>query len=434
MTSRWAGLVVCLLIGVAGMSLYTAGCDPCASCSSTTKHHRPTPTPTPAPGACAGQGLIGLDPVNNVGYVPLRRLDVNENAQLAVVNLAVGAANPVITTLSLMGASTPLALAYNPANKTILAEALLSAGGVGIFEIDATTQTVLNEVNATGLDESSFRGGILQDTKHNRAFVAGVSTLGILDTSTSPPVWNAASVVSTVCSDSLALNITTGLIFVTCDGNSDVIDSTVSPLVPVAFEGGFGTSDGVAFDPTTNIMILGREFEDANTAFNMATLNTATVPAAADNITVPGLGVGGTQGEGQGMAAINCTTHQGVLADEGGQNVRLIHLPTAGVPGALDNNGQPGTMTTADAASVYTIATALLPPGPGGDVLIEMQGDPNSASVDPKFNFYYAIGNGDGTQYLIRLDLSAPVLGGSPTGGPSGTTHWNPTVDYILLP
>jgi hypothetical protein len=436
MTSRWVGLVVFLLLAVAWTSLSTTGCDPCASCSTTTKHHRPTPTPTPAPGACSGQGLIGLDPVNNVGYVPLRRLDVNENAQVAVVNLAVGAANPVIKTLSLMGASTAEALAYNPANKTILAEALLSAGGVGIFEIDATTQTVLNEVNATGLDEG--RGGVLQDTMHNRAFVAGVTTLGILDTSMSPPVWNAASVVSTgeVCSDSLALNISTGLIFYTCDGNSDIFDSTMSPLVPVTFQGAgaFGTSDGVAFDPTTNIMILGREFEDANTVFNMATLNAAAMPATADNITVPGLGVGGSQGEGQGMAAINCTTHQGVLADEGGQNVRLIQLPTAGVPGALDNNGQPGTMTTADAASAFTIATTLLPPGPGGDVLITMQGDPNSASVDPKFNFYYAVGNGDGTQYLIRLDLSAPVLGGSPTGGPSGTTHWNPTVDYILLP
>ncbi|HYL58799.1 MAG TPA: hypothetical protein VEU51_08000 [Candidatus Acidoferrales bacterium] len=429
MTTRLIGLAIVLLLAVAAIPTFSA-CDPCASCGG---HHNPPPPPPP--GACAGQGLIGLDPVNNVGYVPLNTTDMSGNAQVAVVNLAVGAPNPVIKTLALnVGGSQgnfPEALAYNPANKTILAESVLTAGGVGIFEIDTNTQTVLHEVDATGLDE--FRGGVLQDFKNNRAFVAGLSTIGILDTSTSPPVWNAASVVSTVCTDSLALNVTTGLIFITCDGNNQIIDSTVLPLVPKAFQGGFGTSDGNAFDPSTNIMILGQEFVDANTVFNMATLNTGVNPATADNVTVPGLGAGGIQGEGQGMAAINCATHQGVLADEGGQNVRLIQLPTSPVAGALDNNGQPGTNTTADASSAFTIATALLPPGPN-NVSITMQGDPNSASVDPAFNFYYAIGNGNEMQFLIRLDLSKPVLGGSPTGGPSMNTFWTPTVDYIQLP
>jgi hypothetical protein len=240
-------------------------------------------------------------------------------------------------------------------------------------------------------------------------------------------------VVAIACTDSLALNVTTGLIFITCDGTNQIIDSTVLPLVPISFQGGFGTSDGVAFDPSTNIMVLGQEFVDANTVFNFATLNKVAMPATADNVNVPGLGTGGEQGEGQGMAAINCATHQGVLADEGGQNVRLIQLPAAAVPGALDNNGQPGTMTTADAASAFTIATALLPVGPNS-AMITMQGDPNSASVDPAFNFYYAIGNGNEQQFLIRLDLSKPVLGGSPTGGPNTTTFWNPTVNYIPLP
>lgn len=190
---------------------------------------------------------------------------MNGNAQVAVVNLAVGAPNPVIKTLALnVGGSQgnfPEALAYNPANKTILAESTLSGGGVGIFEIDTTTQTVLNEVNATNLDE--FRGGVLQDFKNNRAFVAGLATIGILNTSTSPPVWDPNSVVSIVCTDSLALNVTTGLIFITCDGTNQIIDSTVLPLVPKSFQGGFGTSDGNAFDPSTNIMVLGQEFVDA---------------------------------------------------------------------------------------------------------------------------------------------------------------------------
>ena len=43
MTSRWAGLVIGLLLVVAGLSLGAAGCDPCPSCSA-----KPTRTPTPS--------------------------------------------------------------------------------------------------------------------------------------------------------------------------------------------------------------------------------------------------------------------------------------------------------------------------------------------------------------------------------------------------
>ena len=51
MTSRWAGLAVCLIVAaVAGASFISTGCDPCASCSST--RTKPTGTPTPAPNAC----------------------------------------------------------------------------------------------------------------------------------------------------------------------------------------------------------------------------------------------------------------------------------------------------------------------------------------------------------------------------------------------
>src|ERR1035437_6347676 len=43
MTSRWAGLVIGLLLVVAGLSLGAAGCDPCPGCSA-----KPTRTPTPS--------------------------------------------------------------------------------------------------------------------------------------------------------------------------------------------------------------------------------------------------------------------------------------------------------------------------------------------------------------------------------------------------
>ena len=56
MTSRWAGLAVCLLIAIAGLSLST-GCDPCSSCSTTGK--KPTASPTPAPNACLPSSSSG---------------------------------------------------------------------------------------------------------------------------------------------------------------------------------------------------------------------------------------------------------------------------------------------------------------------------------------------------------------------------------------
>jgi len=53
MTSRLAGLAICLLLVVAGLSL-GAGCDPCPSCSS-----KPTPT-----ASLSGTVQGGLSPVS----------------------------------------------------------------------------------------------------------------------------------------------------------------------------------------------------------------------------------------------------------------------------------------------------------------------------------------------------------------------------------
>jgi hypothetical protein len=160
-------------------------------------------------------------------------------------------------------------------------------------------------------------------------------------------------------------------------------------------------------------------------------------PATADNVTVPGIPSEiPPVGEGPGrMAVINCNTHQAIVADEGffsnvGINIKAIHLPTKGVPGALNNNGQPGSMTTADASSVYTIATAALPPD--GETVIGMDGDPNSATIDPAHNYFFALGNQ--ATFLIRVDVSNLVFGASPTGGVDGTTFWHPPTVYVPLP
>jgi hypothetical protein len=144
---------------------------------------------------------------------------------------------------------------------------------------------------------------------------------------------------------------------------------------------------------------------------------------------------------------INCSNHQGLVSDEFGDNFRLIHLPVAPVTGALNNKGQPGSGTTADAASAFTIAAAIIPKGDvsGTPTQLGIIGDPNSLTIDPAHNFGYMLADTDtgfhnwagGTTtplFLIREDLSKPVLGGSPTGGPDGKTFWTPTSQAILMP
>ena len=144
---------------------------------------------------------------------------------------------------------------------------------------------------------------------------------------------------------------------------------------------------------------------------------------------------------------INCSTHQATVADEFGQNLKLIQLPTAAVPGALDNNGRPGSGTTADAASVWTIAATIIPKGLVGTTATQLGivGDPNSLSIDPAHNFAYMLADTDPSfhewsigstspLFLVRVDLSKPVPGANPNGGIDGKTTWTPVSEAIPMP
>src|SRR5579859_7378923 len=66
------------------------------------KTSAPNPPPPPAP-ACSQQSIVGIDPLNNIGYVPVFARDASGNAQVAVVDLTVGVANPVLATLAIPG-------------------------------------------------------------------------------------------------------------------------------------------------------------------------------------------------------------------------------------------------------------------------------------------------------------------------------------------
>jgi hypothetical protein len=418
----------------------------------------PTPAPTPPPAACSGQGLIGIDPNNNVGYVPIYALDSKGNAQLAVVDLTVGKASPVLKELSLTGTQQPMAVAFNPNNKTMLAESRNSTtGDITLYEIDTTAQSIKNMVAATGLTQNGTGGGIVENATTNKAFVAGNSTLGILDTSKSPPVWDAASVITTPFMDSFSVNSVTNIMFIASDSSNSIVDTSKSPLAPLSFTG-FAVDDGNGFDIATNIALVSQEVgADTTVAMNFATLNTTVSPATADNVLVPSVCPGGGTscvsglapfGEGPGgQAVIDCSTHQATVADEFGQNIKLVQLPTKPVAGALDNNGRPGSGTPPDAASVWTIAATIIPKGTVGTTATQLGivGDPNSLSVDPEHNFAYMLADTNtnfhewsigstSPLFLVRVDLSKPVPGASPNGGVDGKTMWTPASAAIPLP
>ena len=109
-----------------------------------------------------------------------------------------------------------------------------------------------------GLPTRTSRGRYREDYLHNRAFVAGVTEIGVLDTSQSPPFWNQGSVGAVLGTDSLALNANTGILFVSADGSNQIIDTTqTGSLVALPFEShhfGFA-DDGVAFDISTNVLL-----------------------------------------------------------------------------------------------------------------------------------------------------------------------------------
>jgi len=398
------------------------------------------------------QGLIAIDGVRNVAYVPIYTLSGAGDGQVAVVDLDPANANPVLSIIALPGSTRAVASALNPLTRLVYIEGRTPASGVEIYIVNADTDLVLGQLPATGLTHNGNFGGILVNPQFNKAVVAGSSQISLMDISVNPPIFDAASIVTVRNTDSISLNFETQVLFVASDGTNSVFDTTVSPPVKRTFPSTFGTTDGNAFDNLTNTLIVDPEFVDHTTVcnFNELALTTATT-STAPCMTVQGiLSPTGPFGEGPGgQAAINVLTHQAVIADEFGHNIRLMQLPTAAYIGAPNNNGQPGSATVADAASAYSIATTQLPLGDvnpvdgTGETQLGLRGDPNALTIDPSRNIAYGLADTVASfnawptgstrpLFLLQMDLSAPVLGASPTEATG--LRWNPTSRLIRMP
>lgn len=373
-----------------------------------------------------------------------------------------GPQSPLPCLLSLPGTGEnttvqPIACTFNVITEMIFCAGRQSDSTIDVYQIDAKTKNLVNTIAAPSsvTHDGSF-GGIIANPLNNTVLVAGTSSLILLDSSTNPPTFISNSFVdlgsATGGTDSIALNFQTELCVVSSDGSIAVVDFSKTPPVVNPFQnpdrragGVFGVTDGVGFDTLTNMLIMTPEFDDRGFAFNFSEVDLGK--GTAPNVIVPGLDTTPPVGEGPGgQAVVNGTTHQFVIADEFGQNFKIGQMPLKTITGAPDNNGQPGSGTKADANSVFTIAAALIAQGNvnGTPTQLGIVGDPNSLTMDPALNFAYVLadtntnfhswsgGPAGSTMplFLIRIDLSNPVFGGSSTG----TTHWNPDQIVVQMP
>jgi len=383
------------------------------------------PAAPPAVKTLPSQGLIAIDPIHNVGYVPIYTHDASGNGQIAVVDLTVGAANPVLTLVSLPGTSTAIASNFFGNNGRVYVLAA-SGSSVVVHVIKSSDNTVEFSIPATGVTFNGSFGGIIVDGARNRVIVAGTSTIGVLDISTATPTWNAASVISVPGTDSLSLNSETGVLFISSDGTMRTIDSLATPMTQRVYAASLGTTDGVAFDSLTGMMIITPEFQDQAWVINMNEQPAAPSTSPAPTLLVPGIGTSPPVGEGPGgQVAVNVLTHQALVADEFGHNLRLVQMPTTPITGA------------ATATNAFTVAATILPKGDvsGTSTQLGMRGDPNSVTMDPARNFAYVLAdtqpsfhgfNVSFPLFLVRIDLSAPGTAPNPT--------WAPSMQAIRMP
>ena len=123
--------------------------------------------------------------------------------------------------------------------------------------------------------------------------------------------------------------------------------------------------------------------------------------------------------------AVNVLTHQALVADEFGHNLRLVQMPVAAVTGAPT------------ATDTFTIAATVLPKPTIGNTPTQlgMRGDPNSVTIDPARNFGYVLAdtqpsyhgfNVNYPLFLVRVDLSSATK--------DQGKNWQPSMQVIALP
>jgi hypothetical protein len=299
MNHRWAGLALCLLIAVAGVSLSMSACDPCASCSG--GGGKPTGSPTPAPNACLPSSSLSVlvQGSNATAYLPQGRWGSGS----AAVNVV-----PIETSSGIGTGGSPVSVAVGSApnscsSNSTTGETVCVGSNTDVFLINGTTLTSTMNSGATGTQ--SFSGGICM---------------------------NCGVVVDSTANKAL---ITIGLDAVG-NGGYQFLDLGGTPTFESPIAAGLGTSEDVSIDPVRHLLLSPNEyFENAGqSTYQIVNITTTTSPALFNN-TLPAIGP-----QAFDSAAEDCTTGIALATDEGTGNLFIADLTQASF-----TSGTPGTWT-----------------------------------------------------------------------------------------
>ena len=286
MTSRWAGLAVCLLLSVAWLSLDMSGCDPCSSCSTKSK---PTATPTSAPNACLPSSSLSVlvQGTNATAYLPQANWGEGTAAVKVVpietsAGLGTGGAPTSITTGSLPNSCS---------SNSLTGETVCVGNDTDVYLINGTTLTSTLKSGATATE--SFSGGscencgVVVDSTTNRALI----TMGL---STGGP------------------------------GGYQFLDLAGTPGFETPIPAGVGTSENVSIDPVRHLVLSPNEsFENGGVSdYQLVNISTATPALFNNDLSELGPQAWDSAGE-------DCTTGIALATDEGTGNLFIADLTQA---------------------------------------------------------------------------------------------------------
>ena len=425
MTSRWAGLAVCLIVAaVAGASFISTGCDPCASCSST--RTKPTGTPTPAPNAClpASSLSVLVQGKDVTSYLP----QGNWGGGSASVNVV-----PIETSSGIGTGGSPTSITVGSApnscaSNSTTGQTVCIGNNTDVYLINGSTLTSTLTSGATSTE--GFSGGdcencgVVVDASTNRALITiGLESGGpggyqFLDLGGTPG-FEAPIPAGTTTSENVLIDPARHLILSPNEGSlyqlTNISTSTAALFNNQLEDGEF---DSAAEDCTTGIALATVEFTgdlyiaDLTQAnFTPGTPGTWT-DAASQLQSFPEFDDfdAGTCG-----IAVAPGTHLGIVTGEfGGDLEGVIQLPST------SGSGTPGV----------TDYVAFNVPSPPTEESWSQGKDPHTVTsyVSPNNGKAYAILENDAFTYLAIIDLQG-MLSAPRTGAHTAT---NPLPDGLV--
>ena len=413
---KFIGIDKILGIAVLGSLLAVAGCGGDSGGGGVIVTKPPPPHSKTSPGS----GLFAVDCGRNRAYVPLDVLNGSGNGQVSVINLGVDpdTTDPRVTIVALSHPDIPSGTALDNDHSLIL---VVSGGSVDVIQ---ESNNKLVSGSPFAIPGGSLVGGfgqILYNPTTKLAILNVASpTAGFV---TFDPVTHAfGTLIPANYAETFSLNSTTNVVMDSSDSSPfntidaiDVADGRACQLTDTNLT---GDQDGASTDSATNITVISNE-DGTATVLNLngstfAPPAVATTPCTLDETTpLPNsVLVSGLPSSTAG-SAVNGTTHQAFLIEDGSPGASLIQLPSSPVAGQI-------VAGDLGAPSISSIPNDPLGTGWG------THGDPYAVAIGECNDKGYAVD--DSFNFIVQVDLAtllstpANISTALPAGKCAGTT------------